>query len=287
MANNTDIILQADALGATAVVAASSALAPDALRNRPQDALIVLMAGRELGFAPMQSLRMLSVIKGKVTLSADATVALVRRSGECVEWRCVETTRERATYTTRRKGDTEPTVLTWTIEQAQRAGLVGGQGWRSYPEAMLRARCASALARIVYPDLVAGIYDPDELAAPLDAPRPQVETVRPVVEVKAEAVEVKAEAVAVDVVEIVPAAESDSAKRRRLIADMMLIENDAPTFVEELLARDGVNLGTADLTRVEAAVRYLTTPKGAAHLAGWAAARDEAMAKTVSYGGEE
>ena len=280
MANTTDIILQADALGATAVVAASSALAPDALRNRPQDALIVLMAGRELGFAPMQSLRMLSVIKGKVTLSADATVALVRRSGECVEWRCVETTRERATYTTRRKGDTEPTVLTWTIEQATRAGLVGGQGWRSYPEAMLRARCASALARIVYPDLVAGIYDPDELAAPLDAPRPQVETVRPVVEVKAEAV-------AVDVVEIVPAAETSEAKRRRLIEQMMTLEFDAPQFVEELLARDGVDLGTADLTRVEAALRYLGTPKGAAHLAGWAAARDEAMAKTVSYGGEE
>ena len=280
MANTTDIILQADALGATAVVAASSALAPDALRNRPQDALIVLMAGRELGFAPMQSLRMLSVIKGKVTLSADATVALVRRSGECVEWRCVETTRERATYTTRRKGDTEPTVLTWTIEQATRAGLVGGQGWRSYPEAMLRARCASALARIVYPDLVAGIYDPDELAAPLDAPRPQVETVRPVVEVKAEAV-------SVDVVEIVPAAETSEAKRRRLIEQMMTLEFDAPQFVEELLARDGVDLGTADLTRVEAALRYLGTPKGAAHLAGWAAARDEAMAKTVSYGGEE
>lgn len=280
MANTTDIILQADALGATAVVAASSALAPDALRNRPQDALIVLMAGRELGFAPMQSLRMLSVIKGKVTLSADATVALVRRSGECVEWRCVETTPSRATYTTRRKGDTEPTVLTWTIEQAQRAGLVGGQGWRSYPEAMLRARCASALARIVYPDLVAGIYDPDELAAPLDAPRPQVETLRPVVEVKAEAV-------AVDVVEIVPAAETDSAKRRRLIEQMMTLEFDAPQFVEELLARDGVDLGTADLTRVEAALRYLTTPKGAAHLAGWAAARDEALSKAVSYGGEE
>jgi hypothetical protein len=228
---------------------------------------------------------MLSVIKGKVTLSADATVALVRRSGECVEWRCVETTRERATYTTRRKGDTEPTVLTWTIEQATRAGLVGGQGWRSYPEAMLRARCASALARIVYPDLVAGIYDPDELAAPLDAPRPQVETVRPVVE--AQVVEVKAEAVAVDVVEIVPAAETSEAKRRRLIEQMMTLEFDAPQFVEELLARDGVDLGTADLTRVEAALRYLTTPKGAAHLAGWAAARDEAMAKTVSYGGEE
>ena len=168
MASNTDIIAQADVLGPTALVAAASSLAPDALRGKPHDALIVLMAGRELGLAPMQSMRMLGVIKGKVTLAADATVALVRRSGECVEWRLVESTDKRATYTTRRKGDTEPTTLTWTIEQAQRAGLTGGTGWRSYPEAMLRARCAAALARIVYPDLVAGIYDPDELAQPLE-----------------------------------------------------------------------------------------------------------------------
>ena len=277
MASNTDIILGADALGPTAVVAASSALAPDALRNRPQDALIVLMAGRELGFAPMQSLRMLSVIKGKVTLSADATVALVRKSGECVEWRCVETTPTRATYTTRRKGDTEPTVLTWTIEQAQRAGLTGGQGWRSYPEAMLRARCASALARIVYPDLVAGIYDPDELATPLDPVK--VEPVRQV-----EPVQAKAQALAVDVVEIVPASEPSTEDRRRaLISSMMLVEYDAPAFVEELIGRDGLDLGTAPLDRLEAAVRYLGTPKGAAHIAGWAAKRDAAMGQTVSY----
>ena len=172
MANNTDIIAQADVLGPTALVAAASSLAPDALRGKPHDALIVLMAGRELGLQPMQSMRMLRVIKGNVTMAADATVALVRRSGDCVEWRLVESTAQRATYTTRRKGDTEPTTLTWTIEQAQRAGLTGGTGWRSYPEAMLRARCAAALARIVYPDLVAGIYDPDELAQPLEQPKP-------------------------------------------------------------------------------------------------------------------
>jgi len=131
MASNTDIIAQADVLGPTALVAAASSLAPDALRGKPHDALIVLMAGRELGLAPMQSMRMLGVIKGKVTLAADATVALVRRSGECLQWRLVESTASKATYLTQRKGDTEPTTLTWTIEQAQRAGLTGGQGWRS------------------------------------------------------------------------------------------------------------------------------------------------------------
>jgi hypothetical protein len=274
MASNTDIIAQADVLGPTALVAAASSLAPDALRGKPHDALIVLMAGRELGLAPMQSMRMLGVIKGKVTLAADATVALVRRSGECLQWRLVESTATKATYTTQRKGDTEPTTLTWTIEQAQRAGLTGGQGWRSYPEAMLRARCAAALARIVYPDLVAGIYDPDELATPLDSGRVEtlrpVEAPKPVVQVLEEAPKVEQLPVAVDT-------------RSGLTGELLGLGDDVPDYVETLLARDGLDIGTAPLGRLRGAVSYLTTSRGRTALAAWRAERDQAMDAEVTY----
>ena len=267
MANNTDLIAQADVLGPTALVAAASSLAPDALRGKPNDALIVLMAGRELGLAPMQSMRMLGVIKGKVTLAADATVALVRRSGECVEWRLVESTDKRATYTTRRKGDTEPTTLTWTIEQAQRAGLTGGTGWRSYPEAMLRARCAAALARIVYPDLVAGIYDPDELAQPLEQvkPAPIDEQSKPAPMVEQPAAVIKPDT------------------RTGLTGELLGLGDDVPDFVEHLLARDGVDIGTAPLNRLRGAVSYLTTNRGREALSKWRAERDAALDAVVEY----
>ena len=258
MANNTDLIAQADVLGPTALVAAASSLAPDALRGKPNDALIVLMAGRELGLQPMQSMRMLRVIKGNVTMAADATVALVRRSGDCVEWRLVESTAQRATYTTRRKGDTEPTTLTWTIEQAHRAGLTGGTGWRSYPEAMLRARCAAALARIVYPDLVAGIYDPDELAQPLEQVKPA-----PIVE------------------QPVAAIQPDT--RTGITGELLGIGDDVPDFVEHLLARDGVDIGTAPLGRLRGAVSYLTTSRGREALAKWRTERDAALDAVVEY----
>ena len=263
MASNTDIIAQADVLGPTALVAAASSLAPDALRGKPHDALIVLMAGRELGLAPMQSMRMLGVIKGKVTLAADATVALVRRSGECLQWRLVESTATKATYLTQRKGDTEPTTLTWTIEQAQRAGLTGGQGWRSYPEAMLRARCAAALARIVYPDLVAGIYDPDELSTPVEQPKPQVQVLE-------EAPKVEQLPVAVDT-------------RSGLTGELLGLGDDVPDYVETLLARDGLDIGTAPLGRLRGAVSYLTTSRGRTALAAWRAERDQAMDAEVTY----
>ena len=241
-----DVVAAADPLGPTACVVASSTLAPEALRGKPQDALLVLMTGRELGIGPMQALRMVTVIRGRVTLSADATVALVRRSPECVEWRLVESTAERETYSTTRRGDTAPTVLTWTMQQAAAAGLVRGGGqWQTYPEAMLRARCASALARIVYPDLVAGIYDPDELAH-VDAPRTAPSEAAP---------------------------ESPDA-RRDAMGRILAHGDDAAEYVEELLQRDGLDLGTAPLGRVTGAASYLETQRGADALAAWRAKRD-------------
>jgi hypothetical protein len=127
-------------------------------------AFAVLLKGHELGFSPMASAGSISIIKGKVSLSADATVALCKRSPACLYLRLVESTEEVATYETQRHGDPSPTSLSYTIAQAKTAGLTGSQTWRGHAPAMLRARCGAAIARAVYPDLVAGIYDPDEVA---------------------------------------------------------------------------------------------------------------------------
>jgi hypothetical protein len=140
---------------------AQSALLPDALRGKPADVLVTLITGHELGLSPMQAIRGLHVIKGKAVMSADLTVALVKKHAECLYFRLVETTAQRAIYATERKGEGE-TKMAFTIEDAARAGLTGGDNWKKYPAAMLRARCASALARAVYPDLTLGVYDPDE-----------------------------------------------------------------------------------------------------------------------------
>jgi len=127
-------------------------------------AFAVLLKGHELGFSPMASAGSISIIKGKVSLSADATIALCKRSPACLYLRLTASTEEIATYETQRHGDPSPTVLSYTIAQASKAGLTGSQTWRAHAPAMLRARCGAAIGRAVYPDLVAGIYDPDEMA---------------------------------------------------------------------------------------------------------------------------
>ena len=144
---------------------APSAMLPEALRGKPGDVMATIMTGAELGLLPMQSVRAIDMVKGRPTLKAEAQVALVRRRKDvCEYFRLVESSDRVAIYETRRAGDPGPTRLSFSIEQAQRAGLTGNPTWAKHPEAMLRARCSSALCRTVYSDLLLGIYDPDEVS---------------------------------------------------------------------------------------------------------------------------
>lgn len=133
--------------------------------RRPEEAAFLLMTGRELGLSPMQSLRGIYVVSGKPVLSADLMVAAVRRSGLCESWRVVESTPQRCEIETLRKGETVPARRVWTMDDAKRAGLTGKGTWAAYPAAMLRHRCAADLARQEYPDVLLGLYDPDEMDA--------------------------------------------------------------------------------------------------------------------------
>jgi len=146
--------------------------------RKAEEAAMLILTGLELGLSPAQSLRGIYVVNGKPVLSADLMVAVVRRSGLCESWRTVESTAERCTITTRRKGESVDATRTWTAADAKRAGITGKGIWQSYPATMLRHRVAADLAREVYPDVLMGLYDPEELGGepevegPVEAPRP-------------------------------------------------------------------------------------------------------------------
>lgn len=125
-------------------------------------AVTVLLTGRELGLPAMASLRSIHEVNGRPVLGADAMVACVRRSGLCASWRVTESTPERCTITTIRRGEEHAESVTWTLEDARRAGC-GGPSWAKFPRQMLRHRAAAELARSVYPDVILGLYTPEEL----------------------------------------------------------------------------------------------------------------------------
>jgi hypothetical protein len=127
------------------------------------EALVILMTGRDLGLSSMQALRGISVVQGRPVLGADLMVAVVLASDKCEYWQSIESTPEKCTIETKRRGSRGPVRKTWTVEDARRAGLGGKGPWQQYPSQMLRHRCAADLARECYPDLLLGIYSPDEI----------------------------------------------------------------------------------------------------------------------------
>jgi len=128
-----------------------------------QAIMMTIMAGREMGMATMHSLRAFHVIDSKPVLAADAIRALVMRSGLVEYLRCTERTNKIATFAIKRKGDPEVT-LSYTIEEAQAAGLVRpGSGWVKNPADLLVARAGAKICRLVCPDVIHGIYAPEEM----------------------------------------------------------------------------------------------------------------------------
>lgn len=136
----------------------------------PQAVLAVILAGRELGFQAMASLRAFHIIEGKPMPSADTLAALVMKSGKAKYFRCSERTPEKATFVTQRLPveDYPPQTLTFTIAEAKAAWKKDqkawdASGWGKVPSAMLVARAKSALARLEYPDVVGNLYGAEEM----------------------------------------------------------------------------------------------------------------------------
>lgn len=139
---------------------AVSGLIPNSIKT-PEQVMIILMMGEELGLHPMQSIRSIHVINGKPTLSAQLMQAMVMKSGTCPRWDVDVMTDTECTITAQR-GQGKPLTVTWTIEQAKRAGLTGKDVWRNYAAAMLNARATSTIARALWPDVVGGYLTPEE-----------------------------------------------------------------------------------------------------------------------------
>jgi hypothetical protein len=148
----------------------------------PQDAFLRMLTGLELGLGMAQSLRGVYVINNRPSLDASLmTGVCLSHPDLCEYFQLVESTAERATYVTKRRGAPKEVTMTYTIDEARKADLVGKDTWKKFPANMLRARASSNLARAVYPDLLNGLYTPDEAEdIPPEPMRAQVVSSQPV-----------------------------------------------------------------------------------------------------------
>lgn len=150
---------------------AASGLMPLGLKS-PAQVLVALQMGHELGIPPMRAIQNIAVINGKPTLSADLMLAVAIRTGEVEFFDANDVTEERAIVKIKRQGFPTHTSM-FSMEDARRAGLAGKGPWQSYPRRMMKARALAFAVRDVFPDVLAGIYTPDEIGDRTVSERPE------------------------------------------------------------------------------------------------------------------
>jgi hypothetical protein len=145
---------------------ASSSLVPKAYTGKPQDILVAMQWGAEIGLAPMQALQNIAVINGKPSVYGDAAMALVQASPHCEDieeyFEGEGTPNPTAVCVAKRKGR-KPVVAKFSVEDAKRAGLWGKQGpWQAYPKRMMQMRARGFALRDAFPDALKGLITVEE-----------------------------------------------------------------------------------------------------------------------------
>ena len=131
-----------------------------------EKAVAIILTGKELGIPTMCALRSIDVIQGKPTVSPQLMMALINRSKELENIEIKLETKDGAvigvTVSMKRKGRSVHRE-TFSRTDAQNLGLLTKDNWRKQPAVMLKWRAVAACARIVFPDVVLGLYLPEEM----------------------------------------------------------------------------------------------------------------------------
>ena len=129
------------------------------MKTVEQATALMLIAQAE-GYHPALAARDYHIIQGRPTLKAETMMARFQQQGGRVEWKTLTDTEVTAVFSHPSGGSAS---ITWTFEQAKKAGLTNKDNWKNYPRAMLRARVVSEGIRTVYPGVVLGVYTPEEV----------------------------------------------------------------------------------------------------------------------------
>jgi hypothetical protein len=112
---------------------------------------------------PFDFKREFHLVNGSLTMRSDAMLAGYRTRGGKVIWKQFDSNAAIGIW----KYDGNECEIGFTAEDAKQAGLLPakpGSGWQKDPSAMLRARCISKAIRMLAPEVVAGVYTPEEVA---------------------------------------------------------------------------------------------------------------------------
>jgi hypothetical protein len=156
-----------------AAMMAKGKLVPAALQQSPADCLLVIEQATRWGMSPFAVAQEVSVIQGKLMHSGKIVAAAVHGSG-VLEGRLSYTysgegAGRSVTVRGRLRGETEPVEVTVKLADAKTTN----QWWTKIPDQMLSYQGARMWARRFVPEVMLGVYSPEEFdePSPPTAPR--------------------------------------------------------------------------------------------------------------------
>ena len=144
-----------------------SGLIPNQL-NTPEKVLVAMFKCQELGLPPLEGMAGMAVINGKVTLQGNLILAMINRSGKAKQI-IVKDSETKCEVTMSRRDYENTYTFSFTLDDAKKANLTNKQVWKEYQKTMLKWRAVSGCARVVFPDIIGGLYTPEEMASITDA----------------------------------------------------------------------------------------------------------------------
>jgi hypothetical protein len=131
----------------------------------PQQAIIAIEMGAEVGVGPIQALQNIAVINDRACMWGDILLGLVFSSTllRAIEEKVEGEGDDRIGHcTVHRRGFEAPTHRAFTWREATLAGLTKKDNWVKYPRRMLQMRARGFALRDLFPDVLKGMVTREE-----------------------------------------------------------------------------------------------------------------------------
>lgn len=178
---------------------AASALVPKVYQGKPEDIVVAMQLGAEIGLPPMQSLQSIAVINGKPGVYGDGFMAVIMSSPayarhdeyylvngdrrDVVTPKDLDADDTTAVTSFWRRGNPNPFTGSFSVADAKRAKLWGKEGpWSNYPARQMRWRARSWAGRDAFAAELRGMGNAEELRDLPPDPIEVTDTRRPGIE---------------------------------------------------------------------------------------------------------
>ena len=132
--------------------------------TKTEQGMVLAMQCMAEGVPPLELAKTYHIIDGKLSMRADAMLGRYLSKGGKVKWTERSDKRVAAIWTC----DGNDIEIAVTFDEMIKNGVAGTAGkikanWQKHPRQMLTARCISEAVRLLMPQIVAGIYTPEEV----------------------------------------------------------------------------------------------------------------------------